>query len=173
MDYSLASAIESAANAPFVTVEACKYDQTVHRRWQAQQFAETKEYWGLIGKFEQTIRHPLLGVIRPGTWSLEFYWKNRCYNVFRFHEPDGLLRNFYCNINLPPVFDGQLLSYVDLDADVLVEPSLAYQVVDLDEFAANAALHNYPPKVHRQAAQGLNELRQLIEERRFPFNYQD
>jgi protein associated with RNAse G/E len=161
----------SSPSAPFIKVEACKFDNSVHRTWQVQLESETEDLWIFKGVFEKEIRHPLLGIIRPGTISVEFYWKNRCYNVFRFHEPEGQLRNFYCNVNLPPILTGGVLSYVDLDIDVLVQPDLSYQVVDLDEFADNAARHRYPPEIIKTAHDSLNQIILLVERRGFPFNF--
>jgi protein associated with RNAse G/E len=105
-----------------------------------------------------------------GTTSVEYYWLNRWYNIFRFSEPNGKLRNYYCNINVPPTFDGQLLSYLDLDMDILVEVDFSYRVLDLEEFEQNAARYGYSNEVRENADRALSELITLIESRGFPFN---
>jgi protein associated with RNAse G/E len=125
----------------------------------------------LDARFEEEIRHALLGTVARGTVSVEYYWLDRWYNVFRFHEPTGGLRNYYCNVNVPPTFDGRALSYVDLDIDILVAPDLSYSILDRDEFEVNAALYDYPAHVRERAHQALAELVTLIESRRFPFDY--
>ena len=170
---------DSAADAPAavqawpIKVLACKYDGSVHRSWNVRLVSETAELWVFEGVFGEQISHPLLGVIRPGTVSVEYYWKNRCYNVFRFHEPEGPLRSFYCNVNLPPVLEGKELSYIDLDIDILVQPDLTYRVVDLDEFTQNAARHRYPPEIIKTAERSVTELLLLINRRSFPFDFID
>lgn len=152
-----------------VIVSACKYDGTEHRRWAARIKSRDDELLVLDAEFDEDIRHQLLGLVARGTQSIEYYWLNRWYNIFRFLNPNGQLRSFYCNVNVPPVFDGRVLSYVDLDIDILVAPDLSYQVVDEDEFAANAALYNYPPEIRQRAYAALQELLDLIEKRAFPF----
>ena len=152
-----------------VIVSACKYDGTEHRRWHARIKSRDDELLVLDAEFDEDIRHQLLGLVARGTQSIEYYWLHRWYNVFRFLNPNGQLRSFYCNVNVPPVFDGQVLSYVDLDIDILVAPDLSYQIVDEDEFAANAALYNYPPLIRQRAYEALRELLDLIEKRAFPF----
>ncbi|MFN2579381.1 MAG: DUF402 domain-containing protein, partial [Pyrinomonadaceae bacterium] len=77
----------------------------------------------------------------------EYYWLDRWYNIFRFLEHDGKTRLFYCNVNTPPVFADDSLTYVDLDIDVLVQPDLSYQVLDVDEFESNAARYGYSAEV--------------------------
>ena len=124
----------------------------------------------LDGRFEQEIQHDLLGTIEAGTTSIEYYWLDRWYNIVRFIEPSGELRNYYCNINVPPTFDGPVLSYVDLDTDVLIEPDFSYRVLDLEEFEQNAARYGYPIEVRQNAELALGELISLIETRAFPFS---
>ena len=108
--------------------------------------------------FDEEIQHDLLGTISAGTISTEYYWLDRWYNVFRFSDPDQKLRNFYCNVNVPPQFDGRVLSYVDLDIDVLVEPDLTYKILDEDDFEENARRYAYPAEVQANARRALAEL---------------
>jgi uncharacterized protein len=156
-----------------ITVRACKYDGTEHRRWRAQVTNRVDSLLVLDATFEEEIRHPLLGTILRGTRSLEYYWLDRWYNVFRFHEPTGALRNFYCNVNVPPTFDGRVLSYVDLDIDILVAPDLTYSILDEDEFEASSTHFNYPPSIIKGARAALHELVTMISSRQFPFDRLD
>jgi protein associated with RNAse G/E len=154
-----------------ITVRACKFDGSEHRRWEAFVLRDADSLLVLDGKFETEIRHNLLGTIAPGTVSIEYYWLDRWYNVFRFMEPNGELRNYYCNVNIPPTYDGRVLSFVDLDMDILVAPDLSYQILDEDEFEVNALRYAYPAPVLERAHQALAELKALIEARQFPFDY--
>ena len=79
-------------------------------------------------------------------------------------------QNFYCNINQPPSFDGRVLSYIDLDIDVLVAPDFTYKILDVDDFEENAKRYAYPDEVQANARTALAELISLIETRTFPFN---
>jgi uncharacterized protein len=90
--------------------------------------------------------------------------------VFRFTGPDQKLKNFYCNVNQPPQFDGRVLSYVDLDIDVLVAPDLTYEILDEDDFAHNSSFYPYPADIQANARRALAELIELIESGSFPFN---
>ena len=85
-------------------------------------------------------------------------------------EPTGELRNYYCNVNVPPVFDRSGLSFIDLDMDILVAPDLSFRIVDEDEFEINAARYDYPLEIRRRAYQALDELVALIQARRFPLD---
>ncbi len=153
-----------------IIVRACKYDRAEHRRWPAKLLSQEGTLLILDARFEEEIQHDLLGTIATGTTSLEYYWLDRWYNVFRFCEPCGTLRNYYCNINVPPTFDGQVLTYIDLDIDILVDTDFSFRVLDREEFEQNAARYGYPRDVRLNAEKGLRELITLIERRHFPFN---
>jgi len=153
-----------------ILVSVRKYDGVEHRRWPAQIARIEGSLLVLDAVFENEIEHDLLGTISSGTISTEYYWLDRWYNVFRFSDPDGRLKNFYCNVNQPPVLDGDVLSYIDLDIDVLVAPDLTYKILDVEDFEENAKRYDYPNDVLANARQALTEVIELIESRAFPFN---
>lgn len=152
-----------------VIVQSYKYDGSEHRRWSARLAHLEGPLIVLDAKFAEEVQHAILGTIPSGMVSVEYYWLDRWYNIFRFQDSSGDLRNYYCNINLPPQFDGRLLRYVDLDIDILVHPNLSYQVLDLDEFRHNAVLYAYSAEVKQHVQDGLDQLVELIEKRGFPF----
>lgn len=154
-----------------VKINSRKFDGEIHKSWKANLISETGELFTFEGVFESEIKHPILGVIRRGTISYEFYWKNEYYNVFRFHEPEGALRNFYCNINLPPKFENNILDYIDLDIDVLVWKDFSHRVLDLDEFELHSLKYNYSQDLRQQVDFTLQKLLLMIKERHFPFDY--
>jgi hypothetical protein len=147
-----------------ILVRVHKYDGTERRRWAARVAEQTDPLLILDAVFEDEINHDLIGTIAAGTISTEYYWLDRWYNVFRFSD------RFYCNVSMPPSFDGHVLSYVDLDIDVLVKPDFSYQVLDLEDFEDNARALNYSLEVRENAHAALAELIRLIETRSFPFD---
>ena len=160
---------ENKSIAPIV-VSVLKYDGREHRRWPARIAKTIGPLLILDAVFDEEIEHDLLGTISSGTISTEYYWLDRWYNVFRFSDPDQNLKQFYCNINVPPQFDGRVLSYIDLDIDVLVEPDLTYKILDEDDFEQNAVHYAYPEEVQANARRALAELVAVIESRSFPFD---
>ena len=147
-----------------------KYDGREHRRWHARVAKHEGSLLILDAVFEEEIEHELLGTIALGTVSTEYYWLDRWYNVFRFSDQSCRLKNFYCNVNQPPSFDGSVLSYIDLDMDVFVAPDLTYKVLDVEDFEENARRYAYPEEVQANARRAVEELIGLIETKAFPFN---
>ncbi|MBC7900349.1 MAG: DUF402 domain-containing protein, partial [Saprospiraceae bacterium] len=130
-----------------ITVNSRKYDLSIRRSWNCRLAERLDPLLTFVGEFETDVNHPDLGFIRRGTVSYEYYWLGRWYNVFRFHEPGGEFRNFYCNINMPPSFENNVLDYVDLDIDILVWEDGSYKILDLEEFETNAVKYKYPGDV--------------------------
>jgi protein associated with RNAse G/E len=160
-------------NARSIEVRSLKHDGRVHRTWAARVERREGTLIVLDAFFASEVRHPLLGTIEAGTLSREFFWTDRWYSVFRFGEPEGKLRCFYCNLNTPARLEGDLLSFVDLDLDVLVQPDFSYSILDEDEFEAHAELYGYPHEYRARVRDSLDELIRLIEGRQFPFSHEN
>src|ERR1051326_1333804 len=151
------------------TVQVLKYDGTEYRRWHARIAQQNGSLIVLDAEFDVDVSHHLLGEIKRGTRTVEYYWLDRWYNVFRFLNDDGTTRLFYCNINTPPTLKDKVLSYVDLDIDVLVLSDFSYQILDLDEFEQHARLFSYAPEVRESAQNALTEIISRIESHQLPF----
>jgi protein associated with RNAse G/E len=154
-----------------ITINSRKFDGVIHRSWKAELLEETDELYLLVGEFDEEVEHSKLGVIGRGTISYEYYWKNEWYNVFRFHEPGGELRNFYCNINRPPQLNGEVLDYVDLEIDILVWRDFSFEILDLDEYEETARKFNFPDEIKRKVEESLDKLLEMIKEKQFPFDF--
>ena len=153
-----------------IKVNSKKYDQSIKRSWNCLLVERRDPLLMFVGEFETDVDHADLGFIRRGTVSYEYYWLDRWYNVFRFHEPDGSFRNFYCNVNMPPDFKQGVLDYVDLDIDVLVHADFSYVILDVSKFKVNAVKFDYPADVLLKAELALDEIIRSIEKREFPFD---
>ena len=153
-----------------LTVRVLKYDGAQYRRWNAQVARREGSLLVLDAEFEYEVQHDLLGDIQRGTRTIEYYWLDRWYNVFRFLNKDDQTRVFYCNVNTPPTFEGDMLSYIDLDIDIVVQPDFSYQVLDLEEFEENAARFGYSEQVKQQAREAVGELVSMIASSQFPFS---
>lgn len=153
------------------TINSLKFDEKIHRTWKAKLVEQGNSLLTFVGEFDSEINHPHLGIIGRGTISYEFYWLESWFNVFRFHETDGSLRNFYCNVNMPPTFNDGILDYVDLDIDLLVLKDFSYKILDLEEFQENARIYSYTSYMRKKVQDSLNEMICMIENRIFPFDY--
>ena len=145
-----------------ITVNSRKYDNVIRRTWTGGLVSYTDELVVLVGRFEDDVKHNDLGQIKKGTVSFEHFWPARWYNIFRFHEPDGALKAYYCNVTMPPVIENGTIDFIDLDIDVVVWPDISYEVVDRDDFEENSIKYGYPDHLKTAAEAAVKELIGLI-----------
>ncbi|MBA2364399.1 MAG: DUF402 domain-containing protein, partial [Chloroflexia bacterium] len=69
----------------------------------------------------------------------------------------------------PRLADG-ILSYVDLDLDVVVHPDGTYRIEDREQFEVNAQVMRYPPRLVELAESAVRDLVHLAEQRRHLFS---
>jgi uncharacterized protein len=145
-----------------IKVNSRKYDGIIRRSWEAGIVSQTAELIVAVGRFEFAVDHSDLGHLAAGTVSFEHFWFDRWYNIFRFHEPDGTLKAWYCNVAMPPTFAEGVLDFIDLDIDVVVWPDMRHEVLDLDDFAENLQKYSYPPGVIKNAEAAVTDIIELI-----------
>src|SRR2546423_7136346 len=153
-----------------ITVRVLKYDGREYRRWNAKLVRRDRSLIVLEGEFDIEVQHSQLGYIPLGTRTVEYYWLDKWYNVFRFLGNAGETRLWYCNVNIAPIVEDLLLTYVDLDIDILVQADFSYQILDLDEFEHHTRVFSYPQEVQESAKNALAELISRVAGRLFPFN---
>ncbi|PYS98065.1 MAG: hypothetical protein DMF63_17580 [Acidobacteria bacterium] len=151
-----------------ITVNSRKYDGSIRKSWTCELIENVDDRIIAVGRFDAEVVHADLGIIEKGTLSYEYFWLDRWYNIFRFVTPDGAFRNYYCNVCMPPRFSDDVLDYVDLDIDVVVDADLTYRILDRDDFERNAELYNYSNDVRDRVDAALNELIELIRSRNLP-----
>ncbi len=147
---------------PVINVNSRKYDGNIRRTWQCEFIAREDPLLTFLGVFDQDVEHSDLGLIKKGTISHEYYWLDRWYNVFRFHESDGTFRNYYCNINMPPTFENGVLDYIDLDLDLVVWPDGSVQELDREEYEENSKKFNYSNELRSAVEEAIVDLKTLI-----------
>lgn len=154
-----------------VTINSRKADGSIRRSWSCELLERRDAEVLFVGIFETQIDHPDLGHIAKGTVSYEYYWLDRWYNIFAFYEPDGTFRNYYCNVCVPPVYDSNVLDYVDLEIDIVVWPDWTFSILDEDEYESNAAIYGYSEAVRANAAAALEQLQEMIVRKDLPVRH--
>jgi hypothetical protein len=98
----------------------------------------------------------------PGDYLYEYFYKDRWYNVYELHSPDGMLKGWYCNITRPAVFNTDSVESEDLELDLFVSPGRrTILMLDEDEYAALDLEHN-DPEVHHAVQAAVEDLKSLV-----------
>lgn len=141
-------------------IQARKYDNSLHYTMPAHLLHDDGEQLLFRVQPGEMIHHFTRGWIKPVELPSEmFFWRGRWYNIYvNYTIEDAALRDIYCNVGLPPVIDGQTISYVDLDLDVQFWPDGRCEVLDEDEFIEHTVLYDYPQQVQSQAWKAVDDL---------------
>jgi len=104
---------------------------------------------------------------RRGDEFVEFYYWERCFNVFQISAADGVFKGWYANVGLPAELNAESgeLRYFDLELDVWTHPNGEFMVLDQPEF--DALLFELP-ELAEAAQRGRETLLALIESGRLP-----
>ena len=100
--------------------------------------------------------------------GVSFFIPKQWYNIVALIEPAGI--RYYCNVASPPYVNGDTLTYIDYDLDVIVLPDGSRQVVDIDEYELHQNIYHYSAAVKEKAEAGLNGLLERVDHRQPPFN---
>ncbi|RPJ02431.1 MAG: DUF402 domain-containing protein, partial [Chloroflexi bacterium] len=120
---------------PAWLIQAYKYDQRLHYTVPAQLIEDDGERLHFHSPLGTQVDHRTRGRVYTAPYASDaFFWRDRWYNVFVDREPDGSLKEFYCNIGLPPTVHDHVITFVDLDLDVQVLPDGTFNLLDTDEF---------------------------------------
>ena len=161
----------SPAAPPLWTIEARKFDGRLHYTLPVYARQHAGDRWLFDARRGGTIDHITRARRIPITRRSEMsFWPERWYNVYVNFNEDGTLRNYYCNVSLPPRLNGTTLTFVDMDLDVEIGADGHFEVLDVDEFKAHAAAFGYPREVQHAAEQAVLDILLLWRSRQPPFD---
>lgn len=103
--------------------------------------------------------------------SICYFSKRDWFNIVLIFDQQDRLERYYCNIASPYKFDIQrgLLTYIDYDLDLIVDPILNYRWVDEDEFIRHQTIYQYPHSVITEVNEARFQLEQRVQLHQEPF----
>jgi len=159
-------------------IKSFKHNGHIHRTWQ-QNWIVPAELLAEVHKAESMIvlinrqtpiqesdgkiwvsRVPAVSFFIPGQW----------FNIVALLEEGGV--RYYCNIASPPYLQGDVLTYIDYDLDVIRTADGGRFVVDQDEYEMHKASYHYPKMVEDKVQEGLEALLGRIDQAQAPFQDQ-
>ena len=141
----------------------------MHYEWTSKTLEQTDRFLISLGeKGRKLHHHSKKQVFTIGHPSIEFFSFTDWFTVSMDIQQSGNI-HYYCNIALPAVLDGDVLSFIDLDLD-LVYRNNEWKVLDEDEFERNSKKYQYPDDLAKKAFLELDNLKDAIARRQFPFD---
>lgn len=139
-----------------IEVRACKSDGTVYRRWRTTVESVDVERIVTVNRAGDPVGGPAGGWVMKHA-NRTIYWFARPYNLSESYQPDGKLKQIYIHIASPARAEGRVLTYVDLELDVVRRPGQPLRIVDEDEFDEATAQYGYSPEFCGLCRQAVDE----------------
>ena len=138
------------AKMEFFSVQVLKRDLKAHYSWKTNLLFHDQQnkVWVTINSAPRHLNHQTKGkFFEFETNSMEWFWEDVPFSVgLALHPATGQI-NYYCNIHEPFSVKSNVLSFVDLDLDVVKNarhPEVT--IIDQDEFIIHKEKYAYPPE---------------------------
>lgn len=153
-----------------IHMKSMKYPDIPHYEWKGRLLRKTPEYVIVLCESGRELKHHTRNTsFTIDVTSLEYFFLKEGYTVAMEIE-EGKILSYYCNIAMPSVLNGNQLSFVDLDLDVVKRRNEDWMVVDEDEFEVNSVKYGYPAELIEYAFLSLDLLQKNISKGLFPFD---
>ena len=151
-----------------VFVQSYKHNGSLHRTWSKAKVIDVEDN--------------LVVAVTDQSWVIEsnnrrwitkepaicFYYADKWYNIISMIRKTGIY--YYCNIASPSLYDGEAIKNIDYDLDVKVFPDGEYMILDENEYAYHSDIMNYPDNIKKIINDQLNELLELVKNKKKPFD---
>lgn len=151
-----------------VQIHSFKHDGSLHRVWISSFVIDDTNPFLITGNQRTKV------IESDGrSWytkepAICYFFENEWFNIIAMLKKDGI--HYYCNISSPYVYDGEAIKYIDYDLDIKVYPNHRLYVLDQKEYEENSKLMNYPDDVKKIIDHSMEKLKQMIYEKKEPFD---
>jgi uncharacterized protein len=94
--------------------------------------------------------------------AIEFFWSGLPFSIGLSYDTINQDIIYYCNIHLPCVFEDELISFIDLDLDVVKRNDDSAKIIDWDDFEHNKKLFSYSEKIEKFVPEIAEKLKDLL-----------
>jgi protein associated with RNAse G/E len=152
------------------TMRAYKYDGRIHYEQELNFVGFKNGVLTLAGEKGRKLKH----YTRDAVYSfdertLEYFFTDRWYTAALVFDETGRVVHVYCNIALPVEISEDVVSFVDLDVDVVVRNGYM-EVIDIDEFEEHKILYGYGEEIEKKVFETVELVKNAIRDGEFPFD---
>lgn len=149
-------------------IHSYKHDKKIHRVWNNVTVLDFDDEKVVVGNYKTRVVESNGRYWNTKEPAICFFYNNEWFNVIAMLKEDGI--NYYCNISSPYVFDDEAIKYIDYDLDLRVDNKFNWRILDREEYKYHSKLMEYPPKLKKVVENSLNNVIEMVKERKGPFN---
>lgn len=144
-----------------------KYDGQAKHDWAGDLVDSIGERWLVVYYADPPHR------TEAGTetaYCLRYFGLDIPLSVLVSFDAIGRVLEYQCDAGRPAIIRGRVISFVDLDLDVMADSALQPRLRDEETFVLHSRSMSYPPGVISEAWEGVRLARELMEARACPFD---
>lgn len=158
-------------NNKTIIMKAYKYDGKLHYEQPLQLHKKNDSNIVLSGAKGRELTHYTRdAVYKFDQETLEFFFTDRWYTAALVFDDDGNVIHVYCNIALPCKISKDVVEFIDLDVDVVVNEG-TIEVIDIDEFEEHKIIYGYSKDLQKKVFEAVDRVKKDIIKGNYPFNY--
>ncbi len=152
------------------TMKAYKYDGALHYEQPLELNELNDEYISLKGHIGRKLTHYTRDTVYTfDKETIEYFFFEKWYTAAFVFNSHSVCDYIYCNICMPSKLLDQVVSFIDLDIDVIYDKG-EVKIVDVDEFEEHLIKYKYPEETISKVKKVTKEVVASIKNRNFPFN---
>ncbi len=151
-----------------IQIQSYKHDESLHRIWEKATVLYADDEYIIVANKRTKVIEANGRFWHTREPSVSWFYKNRWFNIIGIIKKNEI--HFYCNIASPYVIDDEALKYIDYDLDIKVLDDFSFSVLDRNEYNKHQIKMDYPNDLKQILETELDMLKELVENRREPFN---
>lgn len=153
-----------------VTVRKTKFDGTLRSEWDGE-LVEASDAWLVVHHDgERDEKRQDGGIASVPSHALHYFGLAQPVTLLLTFDELARFTGAKCDAALPTTIEGHVVTFVDLDLDVIVTPRLATSVRDQETFARNSRQMRYDAEAQSAALRGIGLALAMVERREAPFD---
>ncbi|WP_165875979.1 DUF402 domain-containing protein [Hazenella coriacea] len=153
-----------------IQVLSMKHGNHFHRFWTESIVLQSGDPLIIANKDVVVLESGERELIFPNL-SICYFSKRDWFNIVLIFDQQDRLEQYYCNMASPYQLDIQrrVISYIDYDLDLIIDPRFNYRWVDEDEFIKNQQMYHYPISIIEEVNKARLQLEQRVRLQEEPF----
>ncbi|HLQ73655.1 MAG TPA: DUF402 domain-containing protein [Bacillota bacterium] len=147
-----------------------KHDGTMHRIWEENVVVLSDQSHIVAVNNGTNVIERTGKEWRTTSLAIAYFYSAYYFNVICMYKSDGI--HYYCNISSPFSYENKLLTYVDYDVDIIMNPDGDITLLDEDEFLINKKQYHYPEEILHDVEKNKEILLQWMKDQYGPFSEQ-
>ena len=144
-----------------ITVHSVKHDQSMHNHFEPHLLDEGEWGWlTYLGINERVESYR--GTYLTRHHNFRYHFRDQWWDAILVFDDQRRWLEWYCNVVTPPTLTNGVLTFCDLDLDVIWHRDKGLLIADADEFELHAVQMAYPQDLIQRAWDTAHTVRQMV-----------